>query len=122
MTTWFELKAAIRATGTFNRRTIMEIAIGRTRYEIKAFAALGLRRTWRQEFGHQLRLVWQVAKTAMDSLVTERMLSAASPAERAARQLELRAEIAETSIPPRSARAAELRETAAVCRAAVYHG
>jgi len=114
--TWTDLKAAIRASGRFDRRLIMAIAIRRTRAELAGFAALGLRRSWAAEFAHQLRLTWQVAKTAMDTLIAERLAATLTPSERAARTLELNAEIALGAIPPRPEEAAELRARAAALR------
>jgi len=105
-----------KATGRFDRRAIMSMAIERTRRELAAFAAAGLARTFRQELPHQLRLVWQVVKTAMDRRTAERAAAALTTTERAARYFDLRAELAEGHIPPRSVQAAAFRAFAAELR------
>jgi hypothetical protein len=117
MPNWADLKTAIRATGRFDRALIMALAVQRTRGEIDGFATIGLVRTWAAEFPYQLRLTWQVAKTAMDALVAERLAATLTPAERAACTLELYADIAASAIPPRTDEAAELRRRAAALRA-----
>lgn len=53
----------------------------------------------------------------MDALIAERLATALTPCERAARALELTAEIALSAIPPRPNDAAALRARAAVLRA-----
>ena len=108
--TYSDLKSSIRATGRFDLRLIMVLAAQKARQERDAYARLNIRRSYGKVLSDELRIVWQVAKTAMDGLATDRMIAAASPAERAARGFELRAEMAETSIPPCAERAAYLRE------------
>lgn len=117
MANWRDLKRAIRTTGRFDCRLIMTIAQGRARCERDAFATLGLPQRWPVLFAHELRLTWQVAKTAMDGLIAERLNAALTPTERAARTLELRAEICLSAIPPRETEATELRTNAAALRA-----
>ena len=117
MANWADLKCAIRTPGRFDCGLILRIALARARRERDAFAAMGLPQAWPVLFAHELRLTWQVAKTAMDSLVAERLNAALTAPERAARTLELRAEIAASAIPPRAAEAADLRAQAAAIRA-----
>ena len=117
MANWADLKCAIRTTGRFDCGLILRIALARARRERDAFAAMGLPQAWPGLFAHELGLTWQVAKAAMDGLIAERLDAALTPLERAARSLELRAEIALTAIPPRDAEAAELRARAAAIRA-----
>lgn len=94
MANWADLKCAIRTTGRFDCALIMRIALLRARRERDAFAAMGLPQAWPVLFSHELRLTWQVAKTAMDGLIAERLDAALTPIERAARTLELRADAA----------------------------
>lgn len=117
MAHWVDLTSAIRSTGQFERATIMGLALARARRERDAFAAMGLPQPWAVLFAHELRLVWQVAKTAMDTVIAARLSEAMAPAERAARALELRAEVALAAIPPRASEAADLRAQAAAVRA-----
>jgi hypothetical protein len=118
MTHWDDLINAIRASGRFDRTAIMRLALERARRECDAFAAIGLPQAWTVLFAHELRLVWQVAKTAMDGVIAARLAARTAPAERAARALELRAEIALGALPPRESEAADLRAEAAAVRAA----
>ena len=117
MANWADLRCAIRTTGRFDCALIMRIALRRARRERDAFAAMGLPQAWPVLFAHELRLTWQVAKTAMDGLLAERRDAALTPFERAARTLDLRAELARAAIPPRETEAAEFSAQAAALRA-----
>ena len=68
MANWQDLTNAIHASGRFDRAAIMAIALDRARRERDAFAAMGLPQAWAVLFAHELRLTWQVAKTAMDGV------------------------------------------------------
>lgn len=117
MPTYADLRDAIRATERFPLSLIARFAAQRTRAELAAFQRMGIARTWRQEHAYSLRLTWQVAKSAMDSLIAEQIAAGLTPAERAARRFELAAEVAESAIPPRLTNAARFRALAAAARA-----
>ena len=119
-TTWQDLKTSVQTTGRCSTSLIMRLALIETRREIAACKAAGIRRTFREEIAYQLTLAWQRAKTYRDQAAHAKYLATVSPAERAARQLELRAELLETAIPPHTAEAADLRAQAQVCRQASY--
>jgi hypothetical protein len=120
MGTWLDLSRTVKATGRIDAGLVDEIAADRAERELAELHKLGLPCTFESVYVHQRILTEQVAKTALDAVETARLLAAASPAERAAHTLDLRAELAETSIPPNPAKAAVLREMAAVCRAASW--
>lgn len=113
---WADLKSSIRRSGRFDRPMILRIALARARAEDKAFARMRLPQPWPTLLAHELRLAWQVAKTAMDGLLAERMRARLDPSERAARTLELHADLATTAIPPDPPKAAALRAQAARMR------
>ncbi len=115
--TWADLRSAIRASGRFDRALILRVALARARVERDAFNAMGLPQPWANLFSHELRLTWQVAKAAMDGLIAERVRARLEPAERAARTLDLRADMLTSAIPPRAADGDALRMTAAEMRA-----
>jgi hypothetical protein len=109
---WADLKSAIRASGRFDRALIVRIAVARACAERDAFARMGLPQPFATLLAHEFRLAWQVAKTTMDGLVAERIHARLAEGERAARALELRAELLAGAIPPRAAEAAGLRAQA----------
>lgn len=116
--TWADLRSAIRASGRFDRVLIMGVAIARARNERDAFDRMGVPQPWPTLFAHELRLTWQVAKAAMDSLIAERIRARLTSAERAARALDLRADMLASAIPPRGLESDALRAMAAELRAA----
>jgi hypothetical protein len=120
MAAWLDLSSTVKQTGRIDSGLVDEIATARTERELADLRKLGIRRTFDAEFLHQRILTEQVAKTALDSKIAADLLAAVSPAERAACQFDLRAELAENSIPPRPADAARFREMAAVCRSASW--
>jgi hypothetical protein len=109
---WADLRSAVRAGGRFDRPMILRIALARARAERDHFLRMGLPQPWPILLAHELRLTWQVAKAAMDNLVAERIRARLDPPERAARTLELRADLAATAIPPDPSGAAVLRARA----------
>jgi len=113
---WADLRDAVRASGRFDRRHVMAVALRRARIERDAFMAMGLPQPWPILLAHELRLTWQVAKIAMDGLVAERIRARLSLAERTARALELRADLFDSAIPPRPVEAEALRAQAAAVR------
>jgi hypothetical protein len=101
----------VRADLTFDRAVIMAIAVSRTR------ASAPPPRRWRRWLADELRLVWGSALALRDTRRAEVEIAALSVTERAARQCELKAALAESAIPSRPAEAAALREQAAAIRA-----
>ena len=119
-TSWLDLRDAVQRAGRIDPDLVDAFAIRRAAAEQAAFDAAGLVYPWEKTLAHERLLTEQVARTALESLEHARFLATVSPAERAARQAEQRAELAESAIPPRPADAAEQRELAAVLRASSY--
>ena len=76
--TYSDLRDSIRRTGRYDLRLIMIMAAERTRAELKAFDAMGIRRTYARELSYSLRLIWSAAKSIMDGVVTDRMRAEAN--------------------------------------------
>lgn len=102
----------MRADLTFDRAVIFAIAVARTRASAPPVGR------WRRWFGDELRLAWGSAKALRDTRAAEIAIAALSPAERAARRLELKAELAASAIPSRREEAERLRAKAAALRTA----
>jgi hypothetical protein len=101
----------VRADLTFDRAVIMAIALSRTR------ASTPPPGRWRRWLADELRLVWGSALALRAARRAEAEIAALTVTERAARQCELKAALAESAIPSRPDEAAALREQAAAIRA-----
>jgi len=101
----------VRADLTFDRAAIFAIAIARTR------ASAPPAGRWRRWFGDELRLAWGSAIALRDTRAAELAIAALRPTERAARRLELKAELAASAIPSRREEAERLRVEAEAIRA-----
>jgi hypothetical protein len=100
----------VRADLTFDRAVIMAIAVSRTR------ASAPPAGRWRRWLADELRLVWGSALALREARRAAAEIAALTVTERAARQCELKAALAESAIPSRVAEAAALREQAAAIR------
>jgi len=101
----------VRADLSFDRAAILAIAIARTR---ASAPPAGRFRRW---LGDELRLAWDSAIALRDARAAELAIAALTPIERAARRLELQAELAASAIPSRREEAARLRAETAAMRA-----
>jgi hypothetical protein len=101
----------VRDDLTFDRAAIFAIALARTRASVPPAGH------FRRRFGDELRLAWGSAIALRDAQSAEIWVAALSPTERAARRLELNAELAASAIPSRREEAKRLHAEATALRA-----
>lgn len=121
MTTWNDLHNQIRRDLTIDGRLVLSIANARAHGEVKAWAKVGLPRTWAACFAEAMTMVWLRAKTIRDNELALHMQAQLPAAEQLARSAELQAELYDRAIPPLPEQARIWRERAAHCRRSQFH-
>ena len=116
------LREHVRRTGRIDEAALREVAIVRATDEWLECDRKRIPASFYDLKNRYLAELREMAQAWLDEVKSERARAALSPEERHARHYELRAEIAEGSIPPRPAEARRFREAAAMCCASICHG
>lgn len=106
----------ITADGQINARAIMQCAVVKARHERAQAAKIGWDRSWNAVMAAALKEVWAVAKSMKLSRQRHAEVAALPPAEQQARGFEIKADLAESAIPPRDGEAKQFRAQAAAAR------
>ena len=104
--------------GQINPRALMAIAVAQARFEREGCRKIGWERSWQDVMSASLRLVWESARVARACALARVEVATLPKREQVARQFDLKAELAETAIPPRNAEARRYRTHAQEVRAA----
>jgi hypothetical protein len=102
--------------GRINQRALMAVAAAKAKAEREACRKIGWERAWHDVMRAALRTVWDVAIAARTSALARAETAALPAQERLARQCDLKAELAETALPPRHEEALSHQKRAAEIR------
>lgn len=117
--TWHEFSTAIeKADGRIDMTLVSAFATQRALAEHAKCRAMGWNRPLLEVLAEEHTLVLTTAQTVRDNLIARQELAKLRPHERATRSIDLDADLAETSIPPRRCEVISLRARAAQMRAA----
>lgn len=98
--------------GQVNPRALMAVAVATARFEREGCRKIGWERSWQEVMGEALKSVWESARVARACILTRAEIAKLPTQERLARQFDLKAELAETAIPPRRDEARSYRTQA----------
>jgi hypothetical protein len=115
----YTYRDVVSEDGQINLRALMVVAVIKARSEREGCRKIGWERPWRDVLRFSLRLVWEGARIARACAVARAEIAVLPQYEQIARRFELKAELAENALPPRSVEAQKYHKFAREARVVV---
>lgn len=105
----YSYRDIVSEDGHINPRALMAVAVATAKFERGGCRKIGWERSWQEVMGEALKSVWESARVARACALARAEIAKLPKQERLARQFDLKAELAETAIPPRRDEARKYR-------------